>query len=394
MAAPRSIVVAGGGLAATRTVERLRAHHIAGPITMVCAEPHVPYDRPPLSKEVLRGERDDTSLRVDWNDLELEFRTGCRAVAVHADERTVLLDDGAEIPFDALVIATGAEPHTVPSIYGSGAHVLRTIEDSRTLASDIRRDGQLAIVGGGFIGCEVAASARALGVEVTLVELLKAPLARVLGTQVAAEVADMHEAAGVHLLCGISVVEARGEGADRELLLFDGRTIEAPVVLASVGVHPATEWLDGSGIEVDDGVLCGPTGRTSVPGVWAAGDVARWEHPLYGAHIRLEHWTSAVEQAGAVARDIAGQPTPRLDVPYFWSDQYGVKFQMLGLPHPEDEVTLHRVGPAGDRMLALYGRDGRISGALGVSVPKWVMRMRPLLMQRASYADALAAAQA
>ncbi|MCU1533335.1 MAG: Reductase C-terminal [Arthrobacter sp.] len=394
MRIPRSIVITGGGLAAARAVEEVRRLGLDSSITLVCGESHAPYDRPPLSKEVLRGERRETPLRADWSDLDVDLRLGRRAVALHPSEQTVLLDDGETLGYDALVVATGAQPRTLAGVSGSGAHVLRTLEDSHALAEDIRRAGRLTVVGGGLIGCEVAASARALGADVTLLEILAAPLARIFGAQVAAEVARMHENAGVRLLCGTSVVEARGEGAERELLLSDGTTLSAPVVLVGLGVQPETAWLEGSGLEVDNGVLCDATGRTSLDGVWAAGDVARWEHPLLGAHVRMEHWTSAANQGVAAARDLAGQPTALDEVPYFWSDQYRTKFQVLGWPHPDDEVTLLRVGPDADRLLALYGRDGRLTAVLGASAPRWVMRMRSMVGDRAPYDEALAAARA
>jgi 3-phenylpropionate/trans-cinnamate dioxygenase ferredoxin reductase subunit len=394
MPVPRSIVIAGGGLAATRTVEEARRLGLDSRIIVVCAEPHAPYDRPPLSKQVLRGERQETPLREDWTGLDVELRLGRRAVALHPGDRTLLLDDGGTLDYDALVIATGARPRTLPGISGDGAHVLRTLEDSHALAGDIRRTGRLTIVGGGLIGCEVAASARGLGAEVTLLELLPAPLARILGDRVAAEIARMHEDAGVRLLCGRSVVEARGEGPERELLLSDGTTVQAPVVLVGLGVLPDTGWLDGSGVEVDNGVVCDATGRTSADGVWAAGDAARWEHPLFRTHLRMEHWTSAADQGVAVARDLAGDPSPLAEVPYFWSDQYGVKFQILGLPHPDDEVTFLRVGPAADKLLAVYGRDGAVTAVLGAGAPRWVLRMRPLIRDGAPYEQALAAARA
>jgi 3-phenylpropionate/trans-cinnamate dioxygenase ferredoxin reductase subunit len=393
MPVPRSIVVAGGGLATTRTIEELRRLGVASRIVVVCAEKHAPYDRPPLSKEVLRGEREDTPLRADWNDLDVDLRLGTRAVALHPAEHTVLLEDGERLSYDALVIATGAQPRTLPGVSGPGAHVLRTLEDSGALAVDIRNSGRLTVVGGGLIGCEVAASARAMGAEVTLLEILPAPLSRILGARVAAEVARMHEDAGVQLLCGTSVVEARGEGAERELLLSDGTTLPAPVILVGLGVEPDTAWLEGSGLEVDNGVLCDATGRTSLHGVWAAGDVARWEHPLFQAHLRMEHWTSAADQGAAVARDLAGRPSALDEVPYFWSDQYGTKLQVLGLPHPDDEVTLLRVGPDADRLLAVYGRNGRLTAVLGAGAPRWVMRMRSMIRDRAPYEEALAAAR-
>lgn len=390
----RRILIVGAGLAAVRVVERLRELGCDDEVVMVGEERHAPYDRPPLSKQVLRGERGPVWLREDWDSLDALLLRGRRAVALHANPRTVLLDDGQELAYDALVIATGASPRTLPGLHGEGVHLLRTLDDAEALRADLQRVGEVAIVGGGFIGCEVAASARALGVDVTLVEVLAAPLARVLGLQVAREVAGLHERAGVSLRCGVSVVEARGEGAVRELLLSDGSTVPAEVVVLGLGVVPATGWLDGSGVEVDDGVVCDAHGRTSVPGVWAAGDVARWWHPGLEAAVRLEHWTTAADQGAAVAADLCGSPAPLADVPYFWSDQHGVKLQVLGVPHPDDDTTLLRVGPQRDRLLALYSRDGRLTAVLGVSAPRWVMRMRPLLAAGACFDDALVAAQA
>lgn len=393
-AVPGSVVVVGAGLAGTRVVEGLRSLGARSRITVVGAETLPPYDRPPLSKQVLRGERDLVSLRKDWTDLDVDLRLGRRGAALHPADHVLLVDDGERLEYDALVIATGAEPRHLPGLTGEGAHVLRTLDDARALSADIRRTGALVVVGGGFIGCEAAASARALGAEVTLVEILPAPLARVLGPQVAAEVARLHADAGVRLLCGVSVVDVRGEGADRQLVLSDASVVDAPVVLAGLGVLPDTAWLEGSGVEVDDGVVCDATGRTCAPQVWAAGDVARWWHPLYGAHVRVEHWTSAAEQGAWVARGMVGGVPPLAEVPYVWSDQYRTKFQLLGRPSVDDDVTLLRVGPGADRLLALYGRQGRFTAVLGASAPKWVMRLRGLLADGGSYADALAAARA
>jgi 3-phenylpropionate/trans-cinnamate dioxygenase ferredoxin reductase subunit len=390
---PRRIVVVGGGLAATRTIGELRRLGATGHITLVGAEEHLPYDRPPLTKGVLRGERDDTSLRDDWPTLDVDLRLGRRAVALHGDRSAVLLDDGGEVAYDALVVATGATPRLFPGLAGEGTHVVRTVDDARALRRDVVDSGRVTIVGGGFIGCEAAASAVALGAHVTLVEVLPAPLARVLGDRVAGEVAALHAAAGVELRCGVSVVETRSRDGRRELLLSDGGTVDAPVVLVGLGVLPEVDWLAGSGIDVDDGVLCDARGRTSLPGVWAAGDVARWVQPRSGQHRRVEHWTSAADQGVAVARDMLGQGEPLDEVPYFWSDQYATKLQVLGSPHPDDDVTLLKVGPAGDRMLGVYGRDGRVAGVVGASAARWVMRMRPLIAAGVPYDEAVAFAR-
>jgi NADPH-dependent 2,4-dienoyl-CoA reductase/sulfur reductase-like enzyme len=390
MTAPH-VVIAGGGLAASRVDEELRELQPHSRITVVAAEEHLPYDRPPLSKQVLRGDIDQVPFSTDWSAVDL--RRGRRAVALHPDRRAVLLDDGEELGYDALVVATGAQPRRLPGLAGDGVHVLRTLDDARGLAADLRRTQRLAVIGAGFIGCEVAASARVMGADVTLIEVLPTPLARVLGTTVGREVADLHEKEGVELLTGVSVVEARGDGDARELLLSDGRSVAAPVVLVGLGVTPDTAWLDGSGVEVDDGVVCDATGRTSVDGVWAAGDVARWWHPSYDAPVRLEHWTSAADQGAAVGRDIAGAGQPLDEVPYFWSDQYKTKWQMLGRPDADDDVTVLRVGPNADRLLAVYGRDGRITAVLGAGAPRVVMRMRQPIADRMAYDDAVALAR-
>ncbi len=386
------VVIVGGGLAAARVAEELREQQHEGAITMVSAEPHVPYDRPPLSKQVLRGEVRDTAFPVDWAALDVDLRQGRRAVALHPDRRTVLLDDGDQLTYNAAVVATGAQPRQLPGLAGDGVHVLRTLDDSARLAQDINRMQRVVVIGAGFIGCEVAASARVMGADVTLIEVLPTPLARVLGTTVGREVAELHEKQGVELLTGVSVVEARGDGDQRELLLSDGRTIPAAVVVVGLGVLPDTAWLDGSGLDIDDGVVCNATGRTSVDGVWAAGDVARWWHPSYEGHVRLEHWTSAADQGATVGRDIAGAAEPLDEVPYFWSDQYKTKWQMLGRPEADDELTLLRVGPNADKLLAVYGRAGRATAVLGASAPRWVMKMRQPIADRIAYDDAVALA--
>lgn len=383
----------GGGLAATRAVEELRRLGCSNRVTLVGEEPHPPYDRPPLSKEVLRGERPDSPLREDWAELDVDLQLGRRAVALDLGARHVLLDYGAALTFDSLVIATGAAPRTLPGLAGPGVHALRTIEDARALAEDVRSAGRLTVVGGGFIGCEVASSARRMQAQVTLVELLPTPLARVLGTTVGAHLASLHEADGVQLRCGVAVVEAQDGTGPRQLLLGDGSTVDAEVVVVGLGVLPSTGWLEGSGLQLDDGVVCDARGRTSAPGVWAAGDAARWLQPSTGGHRRAEHWTSAADQGAAVARDLMGTGAPLDEVPYFWSDQCGVKLQVLGLPDADDDVELLRVGPDPGRLLAVYGRAGRVTAVLGASAPRFVMRLRPLLAAGASYDEALATAR-
>ena len=384
------LLVVGGGLAATRVIEGYRRLGGTGAVTLVGAEEHQPYDRPPLSKAVLRGERDVVALREEWASLDVGLRLGRRAVALHPDRHGLLLDDGEELAYEALVVATGAAPRTIPGLSGPGVHVLRTLDDARALRADVLAHGRLTVVGAGFIGCEVAASARAMDAAVTVVEALPAPLARVLGGEVGAEVAARHRAAGVDLRCGVSVLELREDAGLRELLLSDGSTVDATVVVVGIGVAPDTGWLAGSGVEVDDGVLCDATGRTSVPDIWAAGDVARWLDPRSGEHVRTEHWTSAADQGAAVARDLRGEGVPLDEVPYVWSDQHGWRLQVLGRPHPDDAPTLLRVGTDGDRLVWVSAREGRLTAVVGIDAARAVMRMRPLLAQGASGDEALA----
>jgi 3-phenylpropionate/trans-cinnamate dioxygenase ferredoxin reductase subunit len=302
------------------------------------------------------------------------------------------IDDSPALKYDELVIATGANPRRIEGIDGDGVHVVRTMEDSMALRAAMTEHRRVVIVGGGFIGTEVAATARSMGIEVTLVEAMDAPLARVVGTGPADEIARLHLEAGVDLRCSTSVLESLGQGDERVVRLSDGSEIDAPVLLLAVGASPSVDWLTGSGVEVDDGVVCDGQGRTSVPHVWAIGDVASWWQSLAGAPVRLEHWTSAAEQGVAVAHALMGRQVDVDLVPYFWSDQYGKKLQMVGLPAADDDVTINWVGPAMGGMLALYGRGGRATGVLGIHAVRQVTRLRPLLARAASYDELLAAA--
>lgn len=395
MPAPARVVVVGAGLAAVRLAEELREHGFEGSLVVVGEESVPPYDRPPLSKHVLRGERAAPPLLApeDGARLRLDLRLGVRAVALHPDERSVLLDDGSTVEYDELVVATGATPRHVPDLEGDGVHVLRTADDAAGLRAAVVQAGRVTIVGGGFIGCEVAASARSMGADVVLLEVLALPLVRVLGPTVAEQVVRLHREHGVDVRSATSVLEVHGEGAGRTLVLSDGTTVPGDVVLVGIGVEPRTAWLDGSGVDIDGGVVCGADGRSSVDGVWAVGDVSRWWLPSHAVHRRIEHWTNASEQAGVVARNLLGGREEHDPVAYVWSDQYATKWQLVGLPAPTDDVTLLQVGPKADKLLCVYGRDGRLTGALGASAPRPVMRVRQLLAQRASYDAALAALQ-
>ncbi|MFL0178743.1 NAD(P)/FAD-dependent oxidoreductase [Mycobacterium sp. SMC-15] len=371
------VVIVGAGLAAVRTAEQLRRNGCGGPITIVGAEEHPPYDRPPLSKQMLRGEVDDVALKPAefYEDNGIRLRLGCPAVAVDAAAHTVTLADGQVLGYDHLVLATGLVPNRIAA-FGDldGICVLRSLDDCVALqhrAADARR---AVVIGAGFIGCEVAASLRGLGVQVTLVEPQPAPLAGVLGEQAGALIARLHHDEGVDVRTGVTVEAVLGIDDVESVTLSDGSVIEADLVVVGVGSRPAIDWLTGSDVEVADGVVCDAVGRTSAPDVWAIGDVASWRDAT-GAQIRVEHWSNVADQAKIlVAAMLNSEAVVSPGVPYFWSDQYDVKIQCLGRPRAGD--TVHLVSDDGRRFLAYYERDGVLVAVVGAGVPEKVRTAR------------------
>ena len=373
----KGIVIVGGGLAAARTAEQLRRADYTGPIMIVSDEVHLPYDRPPLSKEVLRKEVDDVALKPrDWYDEnDITLRLGSAATSLDTHEQTVTLDDGTVLGYDELVITTGLVPRRIPAFPDlEGIRVLRSFDESMALREHASAARRAVVIGAGFIGCEVAASMRGLGVDVVLVEPQPQPLAAVLGEQIGELVARLHRAEGVDVRLGLGVAEVRGEGHVDTVVLTDGTEVPADLVVVGIGSRPAIEWLDGSGIEVDNGVICDEAGRTSAPSVWALGDVASWRNPM-GHQARVEHWSNVAEQARVVVPAMLGRDTPsNVVVPYFWSDQYDIKIQCLGEPHATDIV--HLVEDDGRKFLAYYERDGVLVGVVGGGLPGKVMKVR------------------
>lgn len=374
------IVIVGGGLAAARTAEQLRRSEYAGRITIVSDEAHLPYDRPPLSKEVLRKEVDDVALKPrGWYDeKDITLRLGSAATRVDTAGRTVTLDDGTVLGYDQLVIATGLVPRRIPAFPDlEGIRVLRSFDESLALREHASAARRAVVIGAGFIGCEVAASLRSLGVDVVLVEPQPTPLASVLGERIGELVARLHRAEGVDVRLGVSVAEVRGEGRVDTVVLTDGTELTADLVVVGIGSRPATAWLDGSGVDidsVDSGVVCDEAGRTSAPNVWAVGDVASWRDST-GHQVRVEHWSNVADQARVMVPAMLGQDAPpAVVVPYFWSDQYDVKIQCLGEPEATDIV--HLVEDDGRKFLAYYERDGVLVGVVGGGVPGKVMRVR------------------
>ncbi|BDE12378.1 MULTISPECIES: NAD(P)/FAD-dependent oxidoreductase [Mycobacterium] len=371
------IVIVGGGLAAARTAEQLRRAEYDGPITIVSDEVHLPYDRPPLSKEVLRSEVEDTALKPrEWYDEKnITLRLGSAATGLDTAAKTLTLADGSTVGYDELVIATGLVPRRIPSFPDlEGVRVLRSLDECLALRNHATSAKKAVVIGAGFIGCEVAASLRGLGVDVVLVEPQPTPLASVLGEQIGALVTRLHRDEGVDVRTGVGVAEVRGDGHVDAVVLSDGTELPADLVVVGIGSHPATDWLDGSGVEVDNGVVCDEAGRTSVPNVWALGDVASWRDAT-GHQARVEHWSNVADQARVVVPALLGREVPSVVVvPYFWSDQYDVKIQCLGEPEATDIV--HIVEDDGRKFLAYYERDGVLVGVVGGGLPGKVMKTR------------------
>ncbi|MFG1665868.1 NAD(P)/FAD-dependent oxidoreductase [Streptomyces sp. Y7] len=378
----RTVAVVGASLAGLSAARSLRKQGHDGRLVVIGDELHRPYDRPPLSKEFLAGTlgEPELALETDGEDLEAEWLLGTRAVALDGPDRTVRLADGREVRADGVVIATGAAARTLPGSAGlAGVHTLRTLDDARALRDELALGGRLVVIGGGFIGAEVASTARALGLRVTVVEAAQAPLAGPLGATMGAVVSALHTDHGVGLLCGVGVKGLSGEKRVDAVLLEDGRTLPADIVVVGVGARPNVEWLEGSGVDLDNGVKCGADGRTSLAGVVAVGDCANWYDPRAGLHRRVEHWTGARERPdAAIAALLAGgavEPgVPR--PPYFWSDQYGVKIQFAGHAAGADSVTVED-GTADERnVLAVYRRSGIPVAVLGMNQPRLFTRWR------------------
>lgn len=386
------VVVVGGGLASVRCLEELRRGDPERELMLLAAEAELPYDRPPLTKTALREGTPPPRLAPNWSELAIETRLATAVRSVDPRAHTVTLADGSELGYGSLVIATGADARALPGLHGPGVHVVRSAQDATGLRADLLEHRRVTIIGAGFIGCEVATTARRLGVEVILLEALAAPLARVLGTTVGAEIARRHRADGVDVRTGAMVTEVRGSGAQRELALSDGSLVPAPVVLVALGARPSIDWLAGSGLDIDHGVLCDAMGRTSAADVFAAGDVAQWHQPATGTQLHHEHWTSAASQGRTVARAVLGAEEPLDEVPYFWSDQLGIMMQMLGTPADGDDVTVVEVPGRQGSLVALYGRGGRLSAAFGISAPRHVMKLRGKIAAGADYREAVAAA--
>ncbi|MCW2683776.1 MAG: phthalate 3,4-dioxygenase, ferredoxin reductase subunit [Blastococcus sp.] len=375
----------GTSVGGVRTGQALRTAGFDGEIVLVGAEDVAPYDKPPLSKQVLVGAQSGADIALlgagGWAAEGLTPVLGRPATALDPDRRQVVLSDGERIDYDVLVVATGAAPRTIPSAPGALVRTVRELRDSESIRAQFAGGGPVVVVGSGFIGAEVASSARALGLETTVVEALPEPFAGVLGSEVGALIRQLHIDAGVsvHGSALVDRVEALSDGSG-VVHLTDGRRLPAATVVVGIGVTPQTDWLRGSGLDLQRGVLTDEFCRAvGVPDVYALGDVARWFDVRTGVHRLVEHWTNAVEQATAVAHHVVHPDDlhPHVKAPYFWSDQHGLKIQMVGRISPEDQVSILRFStPVGEKDVALYSHDGSFSAAVVLGWPRAVVACR------------------
>jgi 3-phenylpropionate/trans-cinnamate dioxygenase ferredoxin reductase subunit len=397
-----TIAIVGLSLAGLRAAETLRRLGFDGRVVAIGSETAEPYDRPPLSKEVLAGTRDAADIvlrRQGLDDLDLDLRLGVRATALDAAQRVLHLADGSEVAYDGLVIATGAAPRLLPAAVCppdlAGVHPLRTLDDALAVRGALDASARVCVIGAGFIGAEVAAACRTRGLDVTVLEAQEQPMIRGLGAELGAVCAQLHRDHGVDLRLGVTVEAVEGNGRVERVRLGDGSVVECDVLVVGIGVVPDTAWLDGSGVTLGNGVECDET-CLAAPGVVACGDVASWPNPLFGGErMRLEHWTNATEQAvHAAERLLTGVAKPFAPVPFVWSDQYDCKIQSVGRIDAGDDIEIVHGDLASRKFVALFGRGGRLRGALGFSQPRHVMQYRRMLSEQVSFADALAHARA
>ena len=391
----KRVVVVGASHAGVSAVEELRKRGFGGEVVLAGAETHLPYSRPPLSKEMLDGsvvDADGAALhpRQWYHEQAITLRLGQRAVALDTASREVALADGSTIDYDGLVVATGVTLRRTAWTVDSGElFELRTKDDAVRLAADLPRIGHLVVIGAGFIGMEVAASARARGVEVTVVDVAGWPMSRAFGERVGNWFCRLHEANGVRLQCSTGVDEIRRLDGRTTVRLTDGQVLTADAVLVGIGTTPATDWLTGSGLEVDDGVMCDATLATGVPGVVAAGDVVRWHNPRYGSPMRVEHWTNAVEQGAHAAATLLGDPQPYAPVPYLWTDQFDARTRCVGVMAPDDDAAV--LTETESSLVAVFGRAGRVHGAVCVNAPRELVRLRQAIARQATFDEILPA---
>jgi 3-phenylpropionate/trans-cinnamate dioxygenase ferredoxin reductase subunit len=373
MAGESTYVIVGGGLAGAKAAEALRDEGFDGRLVLVGAESELPYERPPLSKGYLRGESPRHEAHVHdeqwYADHDVELRTGTVVEAIDPRKREVRFAEDERLGFDRLLLATGAEPRRLELADGDLArvHYLRDFHDADALQVTLARGGHLVVLGAGWIGMEVAASARQLGLEVTIVEPAAAPLERALGTELGEFYAGVHRAQGVEILVGALPISVKGKDAVEQVVLQDGRRLDCSAVVVGVGVAPRIDLAERAGLLVDNGIVVSDKLQTSAPSVYAAGDVANAYHPFYERHMRVEHWANALNQPATAARAMLGKPASYDRHPYFFSDQYDVGMEFTGDPTGTDEVVI-RGDIEGREFIAFWLRAGHVHAGMNVNV--------------------------
>jgi 3-phenylpropionate/trans-cinnamate dioxygenase ferredoxin reductase subunit len=387
MAAPRVIAIAGASLAGASAALALRDEGFDGHVVLVGDEKELPYERPPLSKKYLGGEQPFEKALVRpaavYEERAIELRLGTPVSSIDARERALVLADGNRIRADRLLVATGGRNRRppIPGLDLPGVHDLRTRADSEAIRAELQPGCRAAVVGMGFIGCEVAATLRGAGADVIAIEAFSVPLERVLGVEVGETIAALHRGNGVELLLGEGVASLEGDGRVRLVRTASGRTVECDLVVAGLGIRPNTELVDGTGVVVDDGIVVDELCRTSVDGIFAAGDVARHHHPVFGEHVRVEHWLNAIEQGGAAARSMLGAGAPYTELHWFWSDQYDANLQYAGHHRGWDELVV-RGSLEERRFVAFYVTDGVPLAAVALNMARDLRRSFGLLRAR------------
>jgi len=391
-----TIAVVGTSLAGLRAIETLRREGYEGRIVALGEEPWMPYDRPPLSKQFLKGEWDADKIVLRHQlaeDAGIEWKLGCRVTALDPEAKRLVLEDGAFLDYDGLIIATGARARTFPNAPDlEGIFVLRSLADAEALRRALDAKPKVAVIGAGFIGMEVAASCRERGLDVTVVEFLDTPLVRGLGRVLGEHVAGVFRERGVDLRCGVGVKGFAGSERVEALELEDGSRVAADVVVVGIGASPATEWLEGSGLALDNGVLCDEFCATLAADVVVAGDVARWRDPRTGIPTRVEHWTNAVEQSVHAARRLLlGEAVgPFEHVPYVWTDQFDLRIQIAGEVREGDDMHVGLGSLDAGRCLVLFGREGKLTGAVGFKRARQLNEFRDLIGEGLGWEEAVA----
>lgn len=378
------IVVVGASAAGLAAAETLRRESFGGSLTIIGDEVHAPYDRPPLSKQVLKGlwEPAKTQLRPQKNldALNANWLLGSAAASLDADGRQVVLGTGQRVPYDKLVIATGVRARNIPHTdHLESVHVLRSLDDAQRLAPKMRKGASIAVIGSGFLGAEAAAVAVELGLSVTMIDVLEGPMVRQLGSDLAARVAHLHSAHRVTMMFGTGVDEIVEHDQHTRLTLSNGTHLDVDVVLVAIGSVPNTEWLEGSGLEIQDGIVCDEF-NLAREDVAAAGDVARWLHRGLDRHLRVEHRMNATEQGSAAAKALLGRREPFTPVPYFWTDQFDVKIQAYGTLTADAEVEVVEGSIDSDNFACAYRQNNRVVGVLTWNMPREARRLRQLVL--------------